>query len=49
LLTSPRPEPRPRACWAFRAASWRAFEAEGFIWGGKWAAFDLMHFEYGPS
>ena len=26
-----------------------AFEAEGFIWGGKWAAFDLMHFEYRPE
>lgn len=26
-----------------------AFEAEGFIWGGKWAAFDYMHFEYRPE
>ncbi len=26
-----------------------AFEAEGFIWGGKWDAFDLMHFEYRPE
>jgi len=26
-----------------------AFEAEGFIWGGKWAHFDLMHFEYRPE
>lgn len=26
-----------------------AFEAEGFIWGGKWHAFDLMHFEYRPE
>jgi hypothetical protein len=26
-----------------------AFEAEGFVWGGKWAAFDLMHFEYRPE
>jgi len=26
-----------------------AFEAEGFIWGGKWAEFDLMHFEYRPE
>lgn len=26
-----------------------AFEAEGFIWGGKWASFDLMHFEYRPE
>ncbi len=22
------------------------FESNGFIWGGKWAHFDLMHFEY---
>lgn len=26
-----------------------AFEAAGFIWGGKWAEFDLMHFEYRPE
>lgn len=26
-----------------------AFEAEGFIWGGKWAEFDFMHFEYRPE
>ena len=26
-----------------------AFEQEGFIWGGKWAEFDLMHFEYRPE
>jgi hypothetical protein len=26
-----------------------AFEAEGFIWGGKWFAFDFMHFEYRPE
>lgn len=26
-----------------------AFEAEGFIWGGKWAEYDLMHFEYRPE
>jgi hypothetical protein len=27
----------------------RAFEKEGFIWGGKWALFDAMHFEYRPE
>ncbi len=27
----------------------RAFEDEGFIWGGKWHEFDLMHFEYRPE
>lgn len=26
-----------------------AFEDEGFIWGGKWSAFDFMHFEYRPE
>jgi hypothetical protein len=26
-----------------------AFEANGFIWGGKWYHFDLMHFEYRPE
>jgi hypothetical protein len=27
----------------------RIFEAEGFIWGGRWAHYDLMHFEYRPE
>ena len=27
----------------------RAFESHGFIWGGKWANFDTMHFEYHPE
>ena len=26
-----------------------AFEAEGFIWGGKWMLFDGLHFEYRPE
>ncbi len=26
-----------------------AFEAEGFIWGGKWDLWDNMHFEYRPE
>jgi hypothetical protein len=34
---------------AFPQAIVAAFEAEGFIWGGKWAEFDLMHFEYRPE
>ena len=25
------------------------FESFGFIWGGKWARFDTMHFEYRPE
>ncbi|WP_165174797.1 M15 family metallopeptidase [Desulfovibrio sp. ZJ369] len=26
-----------------------AFEDQGFIWGGKWHEYDLMHFEYRPE
>lgn len=26
-----------------------AFEEEGFIWGGRWAIWDNMHFEYHPE
>ena len=26
-----------------------AFEREGFIWGGLWAMYDNMHFEYRPE
>ncbi|MDI6619408.1 MAG: M15 family metallopeptidase [Clostridiales bacterium] len=25
------------------------FEKNGFIWGGKWCHFDIMHFEYRPE
>lgn len=25
------------------------FENNGFIWGGKWGHFDIMHFEYRPE
>ena len=25
------------------------FEKHGFIWGGKWSHFDLMHFKYRPE
>ena len=25
------------------------FERYGFIWGGKWGHYDLMHFEYRPG
>jgi hypothetical protein len=31
------------------AAIIKAFEAYGFAWGGKWAFFDTMHFEYRPE
>ncbi len=27
----------------------KTFEEEGFIWGGKWAIYDNMHFEYHPE
>ena len=27
----------------------RAFERQGFVWGGKWFFFDTMHFEYRPE
>ena len=27
----------------------KAFEREGFIWGGKWPFYDNMHFEYRPE
>ncbi|MDR1575751.1 MAG: M15 family metallopeptidase [Treponema sp.] len=30
-------------------AAIKAFEACGFIWGGKWLFFDTMHFEYRPE
>ena len=26
-----------------------AFEAYGFVWGGKWPHFDMIHFEYRPE
>ena len=27
----------------------QAFESVGFVWGGKWAYYDTMHFEYRPE
>jgi flavodoxin len=27
----------------------RIFEEQGFIWGGRWARYDTMHFEYHPE
>jgi hypothetical protein len=42
-----------RLAWAARWEPHRAvveaFEAEGFIWGGKWMLFDTIHFEYRPE
>jgi len=42
---------RPGARWRSRVppAVVEAFEAEGFIWGGRWYHFDTMHFEYRPE
>ena len=27
----------------------QAFENNGFVWGGKWSHFDILHFEYRPE
>ena len=44
--------------YAYNTLKWRnvvpqeivdAFEAEGFIWGGRWLHYDTMHFEYRPE
>ncbi len=35
--------------WMPPEAAVDAFEAEGFIWGGKWLLWDNMHFEYRPE
>ena len=35
--------------WAPPAAVIKAFEDQGFVWGGKWDLYDQMHFEYRPE
>jgi len=35
--------------WMVPEAVVRAFEAHGFVWGGKWLFFDTIHFEYRPE
>lgn len=35
--------------WIPPAGVIQAFENEGFIWGGRWALYDNMHFEYRPE
>ena len=39
----------PERRWAPPEAVVRAFEDEGFVWGGKWLLWDTMHFEYRPE
>ncbi|RRD69945.1 MULTISPECIES: M15 family metallopeptidase [unclassified Desulfovibrio] len=41
-----RPHPMQKI---YPSAIVEAFEREGFIWGGKWHEYDLMHFEYRPE
>lgn len=35
--------------WSPPASVVETFERHGFVWGGKWARFDAMHFEYRPE
>jgi hypothetical protein len=42
VKSSPFARPIPAAIVA-------AFEAEGFIWGGRWYHYDTMHFEFRPE
>jgi len=35
--------------WQPHQAFIRAFENEGFVWGGKWELYDNMHFEFRPE
>jgi len=35
--------------WMMPLAVVSAFERQGFVWGGKWLFFDMMHFEYRPE
>jgi len=34
---------------AYPAEIVQVFEKHGFIWGGKWGHFDILHFEYRPE
>jgi hypothetical protein len=35
--------------WSPPPAVVEIFERHGFVWGGKWARFDMIHFEYRPE
>ena len=48
-LWNPSPQAIEKARQSYPQGIVDAFEAEGFIWGGKWDAFDFMHFEYRPE
>lgn len=37
------------ACLSFPLEAVKIFEKHGFIWGGRWRHFDVMHFEYRPE
>ncbi|SIQ95029.1 D-alanyl-D-alanine carboxypeptidase [Alkalispirochaeta americana] len=39
----------PHQRWTVPREVIKAFEAEGFVWGGKWLYFDAIHFEYRPE
>ncbi|MBQ7739310.1 MAG: M15 family metallopeptidase [Desulfovibrionaceae bacterium] len=41
-----RPHPLQKT---YPSAIVASFEEAGFIWGGKWHEYDLMHFEYRPE
>lgn len=45
----PSPEALQNARDRFPQGIVDAFEAEHFVWGGKWHAYDFMHFEYRPE
>lgn len=42
-------DPATAARWGVPQPIIDAFEASGFIWGGKWLFFDNLHFEYRPE
>jgi hypothetical protein len=35
--------------WSPPDAAIEVFERHGFVWGGKWGYFDMIHFEYRPE
>ena len=38
-----------RERWSPPQAAVAIFERHGFVWGGKWGYFDMIHFEYRPE